>query len=99
MHFKCLRNIGNEWRMYYFSTLCLSSVGLSNDHFSNFKDGPQLCVCSTWLRRPAGYNNSIPTPHIKVVPEPPLCAELECYCCIQMACAAKLHTNITEDRP
>ena len=44
-------------------------------------------------------HNSIPIPHIKAVPEPPWCAELECYCCNQMACAAKLRKNITEDRP
>ena len=36
----------------------------------NFKDGPQLILCATWPRRPAGYNNNIPIPHIKVVPEP-----------------------------
>ena len=61
---------------------------------------PQLWLCATWPRMPSGYNNSIPIPHIKAVPEPPWCAELECcYCCNQMACAAKLRTNITEDRP
>ena len=32
-----------------------------------FKDGPQLILCATWPRRPAGYNNSIPIPHIKAV--------------------------------
>ena len=29
----------------------------------------------------AGYNDNIPIPHIKAVPEPLWCAELECYCC------------------
>ena len=45
------------------------------------------------------YNNSIPIPHIKAVVVPLWCAELECYCCNQMVCAAKLRKNITEDRP
>ena len=54
-----------------------------------FKDGPQLILCATWPRRPAGYNNSIPIPHIN----------LECYCCNQLACTAKLRTKSTEDRP
>ena len=39
------------------------------------KDGPQLILCATWPRRPAGYNNSIPIPDIKPVPEPLWCAE------------------------
>ena len=47
----------------------------------SIKDGPQLILCATWPRRPAGYNNNIPILHIKVVPEPLCCVELECYCC------------------
>ena len=35
--------------------------------FYLLKDGPQLILCATWPRRPAGYNNSIPIPHIKAV--------------------------------
>ena len=46
-----------------------------------FKDGPRLILCATWPHRPAGYNKNIPIPHIKAVPEPLWCAELECYCC------------------
>ena len=65
----------------------------------SFKDGPQLTLCATWPRRPVGYNNNIPIPHIKAVPELLLCAELECYCCNQLACAAKLRTKSTDDRP
>ena len=48
------------------------------------KAGPQLCLCATWPRRPAGYNNSIPIPDIKAVLVPLWCAELECYCCNQL---------------
>ena len=33
------------------------------------KDGPQFILCTTWPRRPAGYNNSNPIPHIKAVPD------------------------------
>ena len=40
------------------------------------KDVPQLCLCVTWPRWPAGYNNNITILHIKAVPEPPSCAEL-----------------------
>ena len=65
---------------------------LENRDLRGFKDGPQLCLCATWPRRPAGYNNIIPIPHIKAVPEPPWCAELEWYCCNQLACAATLRT-------
>ena len=44
-------------------------------------------------------SNNIPIPHIKLVPEPLWCVELECYCCNQLAYADELRTNITEDRP
>ena len=87
-------------------TSCKFCNFLGNDVQINYlifrysiKDGPQLRLCATWPRRPAGYNNSIPIPHIKAVAESPWCAEMECYCCNQMACAAKLSTNITEDSP
>ena len=39
-------------------------------------DIPQLCLCTTWLCRPTGYNNHISIPHIKAVPEWLSCAEL-----------------------
>ena len=68
------------------------------------KDVPrscQLCLCATWPRRPAGYNNNIPVPHVKEVSEPLSCAKLDCYCysCNQLTCAAKLRTNVTQERP
>ena len=34
------------------------------------KDVLQLCLCATWPRRPAGYNNNIPIPLSKDVPDP-----------------------------
>ena len=68
--------------------------------FEYFKVIPQLCLCATWLRIPAGYNDNITIMHINVVPEPLSCAELECYCCInQLACMARLRTDINEERP
>ena len=35
----------------------------------SLKDVPQLCLCATWLCKPAGYNNNITIPHVKAVPE------------------------------
>ena len=44
-----------------------------------FKDIRQLSLCTTFTAQASCYNNSVPIPHIKVVPEPLWCAELECF--------------------